>query len=85
MKTLDQNVTVVDPREAEAAFRHEFKGVRSMQDAERAAAESLERTLTPHPPGRHGRCRSTSKRATLRPRWGWRARRTTRANGSRSR
>jgi hypothetical protein len=45
MKTLDQNVTVVDPREAETAFRREFKGVRSMQDAERAAAESLERTL----------------------------------------
>lgn len=45
MKTLDQNVTVVDPREAEAAFRREFKGLRSMQDAERAAAESLERTL----------------------------------------
>ncbi len=45
MKTLDQDVTVIDPREAEAAFEREFKGVRTMQQAERVAAESLERRL----------------------------------------
>jgi hypothetical protein len=45
MKTLDQNVTVVDPRQGEAAFERDFRGVRSMQDAERAAARSLERRL----------------------------------------
>jgi hypothetical protein len=46
MKTLDQDVTVIDPREAEAAFEREFKGVRTMQHAERVAAESLERRIT---------------------------------------
>ena len=45
MKSLDQDVTVIDPREAEAAFRREFKEVRTMQDAERAAAEMVERRL----------------------------------------
>ncbi len=45
MATLDQDVTVIDPREAEAALRRDLEGVRSMEDAERAAAESLERRL----------------------------------------
>lgn len=45
MKTLDRGVTVIDPREAEAAWERDFKGVRSMQDAERIAAERLERRL----------------------------------------
>jgi len=45
METLDRDVTVVDPREAEAAFMREFKDVRTMQDAERAAAEFVERRL----------------------------------------
>jgi hypothetical protein len=45
MKTLDQDVTVVDPRSAEAAFQADFKGVRTTQDANRAAARSLERRL----------------------------------------
>jgi hypothetical protein len=45
MDTLDQDVTVIDPRIAEAALRRELAGVRSMQDWERAAAESLEQRL----------------------------------------
>jgi hypothetical protein len=45
MKTLDQDVTVIDPREAEAAFTRDFKGVRTMEDAERAVSESLQRKL----------------------------------------
>lgn len=45
MATLDQGVTVIDPRVAEAALRRRFAGVRSTQDAERAAAESLEQRL----------------------------------------
>jgi len=45
MKTLDQNVAVIDPREAEAAFARDFKGVRTMGDAERAASEALQRKL----------------------------------------
>jgi len=44
-ETLDHDVTVIEPREAEAAFRREFEGVRTLQDAERAAAEFLERRL----------------------------------------
>ena len=43
MATLDQDVTVIDPREAEATLRREFQGVRSPQDAERAVAEFLEK------------------------------------------
>lgn len=42
--TLDQDVTVIDPREAEAALGREFEGVRSQRDAERAAEEFLERS-----------------------------------------
>jgi len=45
MATLDRDVTIIDPRVAEAALRSQFAGVRSMQDAERAAAESLEQRL----------------------------------------
>lgn len=45
MKTLDQDVTVIDPREAEAALSRDFKGVRTMEDAERAATASLQRKL----------------------------------------
>lgn len=45
MKTLDQNVTVIDPREAELAFARDFEGVRTMEDAERAASKSLQRKL----------------------------------------
>jgi hypothetical protein len=45
MKILDQNVTVIDPREAEAAFGREFKDARTKEDAERVAAVSLERRL----------------------------------------
>ena len=45
MKILDQNVTVIDPREAEAAFGREFKDVRTKEDAKRVAAEGLERGL----------------------------------------
>ena len=45
MRILDQNVTVIDPREAEAAFTREFKNVRTKDDAERVAADSLERKL----------------------------------------
>ena len=45
LATLDQDVTVIDPREAEAALRREFEGVRSGQDAERTAAEFFERTI----------------------------------------
>ena len=36
MATLDQNVTVIDPRVAEAALSRELAGVQSMQDWERA-------------------------------------------------
>jgi hypothetical protein len=45
MKTLDRDVTVIEPREAEAAVNREFAGVRTRQDAERAAAEFMERRL----------------------------------------
>jgi hypothetical protein len=45
MKLLDQNVTVVDPREAEAAFGRELKDARTKEDVERVAAESFDRRL----------------------------------------
>ena len=45
MKTLDQNVTVIDPRKAEEAFARDYAGVRTMEEAERVAAESLARRL----------------------------------------
>jgi hypothetical protein len=45
MAMLDQDVTLIDPREVEAAFTRDFKGVRTMEDAERAATASLQRRL----------------------------------------
>ena len=45
MKSLDQDVTVIDPRDAEMAFSRDFKGVRTMEDAERAATASLQKNL----------------------------------------
>jgi len=45
MVTLDQDVTVIDPREAEVALQREFQGLQSHQDAERAAAEFLEKMI----------------------------------------
>jgi hypothetical protein len=44
-ETLDQDVTVVDPRQAEERFKREFKAVRSMEDFNRAAAASMERRI----------------------------------------
>ena len=43
MKNLDRDVTVIDPRVAEA--ERDFKGVRTREDAERVAAEGLQRRL----------------------------------------
>jgi hypothetical protein len=43
--TLDQDVTVTDPRVAEAALRRQLAGVRSIQDVNRACAKSLEQWL----------------------------------------
>jgi hypothetical protein len=45
MKRLDRDVTVVDPREGEAEHARDFAGARTLEDAERAAAASLERRL----------------------------------------
>jgi hypothetical protein len=45
MKTLDQDVTVIDPRETEEEFKRDFKGVRTVEDYNRAAAEFMEREL----------------------------------------
>lgn len=45
VQILDHNVTVIDPREAEAVFTRNFKNVRTKEDAEGVAAESLERSL----------------------------------------
>ena len=44
-RMLDRDVTVIDPRMAEEAFRREFEGVKTQQDAERVAAQSLNRRL----------------------------------------
>lgn len=45
LATLDRDVTVIDPRVAEAALKRQFAGVRSMEDVERAAAEGFEQRL----------------------------------------
>jgi hypothetical protein len=45
VKNLDRDVTVIDSRAAEAAFDRDFQNARTMEDAERMAAESLERRL----------------------------------------
>jgi hypothetical protein len=47
LATLDQGVTVIDPRLAEAAMQHELASARSMKDAERRLAASLEHRLKP--------------------------------------
>ena len=45
VKHLDRSVTVIDPRKAEAQLEEDFKGIRSMEDAERAAARRMEKRL----------------------------------------
>jgi hypothetical protein len=45
MKTLDKDVTVIDPREAEEEFKHDFAGVQTVEDFNRAANLSMERKL----------------------------------------
>jgi hypothetical protein len=45
MAMLDRDVTVIDPSEAEAALRSEFKGVRSPKNAGRAMVEFLDRKI----------------------------------------
>ena len=45
MNYLDREVTVVDPRDAEAAMEEDFEGVSSMADFERVAAQRMERML----------------------------------------
>ncbi len=45
MATLDRDVTVVDPREAETALTRKFAGIRTPPDFERAAAEHMQRVL----------------------------------------
>jgi hypothetical protein len=45
LKTLDQNVTIVDPAKREARFAESFKGVKTLEDAERASTASLARRL----------------------------------------
>ena len=45
MATLDRDVTVIDPREGEAALNNAFKDVRSPEDLERAAAEHFARKI----------------------------------------
>jgi hypothetical protein len=42
MKTLDQNVTVIDPREAEAALEGQFKGVRRTRRCEEPRTKAAE-------------------------------------------
>ncbi|MCU0662669.1 MAG: SEC-C domain-containing protein [Myxococcota bacterium] len=45
MESLDQDATVIDPREAEIAIRREFKGARPGQDAKSAIAEFVDRIV----------------------------------------
>ncbi len=45
MQTLDQNVTVVDAREAEAVFNQEIQSAATMEEVEHIATASLERRL----------------------------------------
>jgi hypothetical protein len=44
-KTLDHDVTVIDPRSAEIALRRELKDLRKLHDAQRATTEFMERRL----------------------------------------
>ena len=45
MATLDQDVSVIDPRVVELALSRQLAGVRSMQDAERATASLAQRLM----------------------------------------
>jgi hypothetical protein len=45
MKTLDKDVAVIDPREAEEEFKRDFEGVRTVEDYNRAAKVNVERKL----------------------------------------
>lgn len=45
MKELDRNVAVIDPRNAEMEMEADFKGARSINEIERAAAKRIERDL----------------------------------------
>lgn len=45
MRNLDRDVTVVDPRDAETEMVEDFKGIRSMEDLERVAANRMEKRL----------------------------------------
>ncbi len=45
MGTLDRDVTVIDPRETEAALRRELAGIRSPREAKRSVAEYVEQVL----------------------------------------
>jgi len=45
LKRLDENVVVIDPQKAEERFRRDFRHVRGIEDANRAAAASLERRI----------------------------------------
>jgi hypothetical protein len=45
MKTLDKDVTVIDPRKAEEEFKRDFDGVRTVEDYNRAAHVNMERKL----------------------------------------
>jgi hypothetical protein len=45
LKTLDQGITVIDPRVAEKALERDFESARTPEDVERVAAERLERRL----------------------------------------
>ncbi len=45
IKTLDREVTVIDPRAAEVEWEEDVKDVSSMEDYERASAKRLEKKL----------------------------------------
>jgi hypothetical protein len=45
MAMLDRDVSVIDPRGAEAALKRQFAGARSARDVERVLAEGLEERL----------------------------------------
>jgi hypothetical protein len=45
MATLDHNVTVIDPRETEAALKREFEVLQPNQDPERIASEFIENKI----------------------------------------
>jgi len=45
IKRLDRKVTVIDPRRAEDDHRRDFKDVKTMEDAERVAAQRIQRRL----------------------------------------